>query len=150
MIDRIIKAEDYKAGVRLPKRGTFLQVSNDGANWEHKYFIQLETDQKRPFVCVDMERDIHFPASRGKLYSIIRVSEYEVDDIIMFEKKFLTRDNLYETSMDPNSRNYYWDRTSHARSIGMKMFFLNKVNDVIYVNSNFIEHAVKILNNLVT
>lgn len=143
----LVKSSDVNNG-KIPKRATFVKASNDGINWEPKYYVQLETDSDKPFVCVDMERDIHFPASRGKKFSMMRHDVYEVDDIILFDKKFLTRDKLYETIMEPNSRNHYWDRTAYAKTIGTNFLFTNKLRDIIDVSQLGAEKAVEILNNL--
>lgn len=134
---------------KIPRRGSYIQASNDGVNWQHLYFIQLDTDENKPFVCVEMERDIHFPALRGKKFSMLKWHEYEVCDIILFEKKFITRDQLYESKMEPNSRNYYWDFSSQAKKAGAGTLFVNKLRDTLDVNIRGVEKAVEILNNII-
>jgi hypothetical protein len=155
MVDRLITAELYKEGlVSLPKKGSFVDASNDDINWQKLYFVQLDTDDKMPFVCVDMKKDVHFPATKGNRFSRMRITEYDVDDLVLFEesptkKKFITRDQMYETQMDKNTRNSYWQRTPHASGVGAEYLWCNRLRDIVFITTDYAEKAVKILNGLV-
>jgi len=149
MITKIITAEQYADGiVRLPKSGTFLEASNDGHNWVKRYFVQLSPDSKRPFICVDIKKNIHFPATKGNLYAYIKIDTYEVDDIVMNDDKLVTRDGLYETYKDKNSGNYYWQRTNFAQSQGIEEMWYLKWIDKVYMSVESIEQSVNLLNKL--
>ena len=154
MINKIISVEDYKNGSKLPKRGSCIDASNDGLEWQTLHFVQLDTHKTDPFVCVNLKKDIHFPASKGSNFSYIRYKLYDVHDLVLFgdtlEKKFITRDRLYETKIDKNSRNNYWQRTLYATGIGTEHLWSSALRDLVIVDINNAEKAVEVLNNLVT
>jgi hypothetical protein len=142
MIDIVIKSLDDE----LPTRGTKIKASNDLIKWEEKYYVQLETDNNSPFVCVDMERDIHLPSIRGKKYKYILKSIYEVSDLVKYNNLIITRDGLYTTEVDKVSKKIYWERTSFAKQIGITSFFINRTRDIVDVDN--ITNAIEILNKI--
>lgn len=144
MLDIIIKSLDE--GIELPTRGSKIKASNDLISWEEKYYVQLDTSNETPFICVEMERDIHLPASRGKKYKYISRSVYEVTDLVQHNDYFITRDNLYITEKDKINHKVYWQRTDFAKQIGITSYFLNKEKHEVDIKN--IKRSIELLNKI--
>ena len=137
-----------KNWTRLPKKGTCLEASNDGETWIKAYFVHLDGNLDKPFLCVSSYKSIDYPATKGEHWAILKVLEYEVDDLILEGKKFKTVDGYYVTNVEGLANQSYWDRTPLGEKNGAEFIWNHKGYDYVYAEAENVEKAVKILNRL--
>ncbi len=150
----VITGLQYKNGdIVLPKKGTTLEVSDDGKVWQKAYFIQVD-NKINPFICVDTYTGIEFPVTKGINYGILRITEYEIEDVILtkisFKKNssFKTVDGLYETHVEGLCGYSYWSRTKLGEQMDVPFIWNHKGYDYVFTTIDGVERAVKTLNRL--
>jgi hypothetical protein len=143
----LITTESYRENGILPKRGKSVLVSDNGVDWSKSYFVQIDDkNRNNPFLCVDAHTLIEFPYSKGIRWSMMKMMEYTIDDIILMNGSFKTRDGMYITEVDRNSGYSYWQYTSKGREAGVEFVWNHKASDFLHANEHGIDKALLILN----